>query len=85
MSFSKDICAASDVTICPPCDYFCDYWSLNETCLHSRIMYLFDNETTVFFAIFMSFWGGLSKTCHRNQSLISCCEHGRVTFKASNL
>ena len=55
--FSQDICSADDVKICPACDHFCDYWSLSETCLHSKIMYLFDNETTVFFAIFMSFWG----------------------------
>ncbi len=55
-NFSQDICN-SDVMICPACDYFCDFWQLSETCLHSKIMYLFDNETTVFFAIFMSFWG----------------------------
>ena len=48
-----------DVLICPACDNFCNYWSLSETCLHSKIMYLFDNESTVFFAVFMSFWGGL--------------------------
>lgn len=43
--------------MCPLCDYFCDYWSLDETCLHARVTYLFDNGTTVFFAIVMSFWG----------------------------
>ena len=32
---------------------------LKETCLHSKIMYLFDNDTTVIFAIFMSFWTAL--------------------------
>ncbi|XP_059080629.1 anoctamin-1-like [Tigriopus californicus] len=56
---SQDICTMSDIRICPACDHFCDYWSLDETCLHSKIMYLFDNETTVFFAIFMSFWAAL--------------------------
>lgn len=54
---SQDICKMENVSICPPCDNFCDYWILQETCLHSKIMYLFDNETTVFFAVFMSFWG----------------------------
>ncbi len=53
---SQDICN-STAKICPACDYFCDYWVLNETCQHSKIMYLFDNPTTVVFAIFMSFWG----------------------------
>ena len=43
--------------MCPLCDNWCDYWDLKETCVHARITYLFDNSTTVFFAIFMSFWG----------------------------
>ncbi len=54
---SADICKADDIQICPSCDNFCGYWHLNETCTHSRIMYLFDNSATVVFAIFMSFWG----------------------------
>jgi anoctamin-1 len=56
-SFSQEICRNENVSMCPACDHFCDYWELKETCLHSKIMYLFDNESTVFFAIFMSFWG----------------------------
>ena len=55
---SRDICN-SDQKICPACDFFCDYWTLKETCQHSKIMYLFDNDTTVIFAIFMSFWTAL--------------------------
>ncbi|XP_026726490.1 anoctamin-1 isoform X2 [Trichoplusia ni] len=55
---SEDVCNyESSVKMCPNCDYFCDYWDLKATCLQSRITYLFDNPTTVFFAIFMSFWG----------------------------
>ncbi|XP_030030967.2 anoctamin-1 isoform X4 [Manduca sexta] len=54
---SEDICNyTSSIKMCPQCDYFCDYWDLRATCLQSRITYLFDNSTTVFFAIFMSFW-----------------------------
>ncbi|XP_072935586.1 anoctamin-1 isoform X3 [Epargyreus clarus] len=54
---SEQICNYnSTVKMCPQCDYFCDYWDLKATCLQSRITYLFDNPTTVFFAIFMSFW-----------------------------
>lgn len=43
--------------MCPLCNDWCNYWDLQETCAHARITYLFDNSTTVFFAIFMSFWG----------------------------
>lgn len=43
--------------MCPLCDHWCGYYNLQETCMHARITYLFDNGTTVFFAIFMSFWG----------------------------
>ncbi|KAL4720493.1 hypothetical protein ACJJTC_013306, partial [Scirpophaga incertulas] len=54
---SEDVCSYnSSIKMCPLCDYFCDYWDLKDTCLQSRITYLFDNPTTVFFAIFMSFW-----------------------------
>lgn len=54
---SEDICNYnSSIKMCPQCDYYCDFWDLRATCLQSRITYLFDNPTTVFFAIFMSFW-----------------------------
>ncbi|XP_046975120.1 anoctamin-1 isoform X5 [Vanessa cardui] len=54
---SEDICNYnSTIKMCPQCDYYCDFWDLKTTCLQSRITYLFDNPTTVFFAIFMSFW-----------------------------
>ncbi|XP_052753913.1 anoctamin-1-like isoform X4 [Galleria mellonella] len=54
---SEQVCNYnSSIKMCPLCDYFCDYWDLKDTCLQSRITYLFDNSTTVFFAIFMSFW-----------------------------
>ncbi|CAK1600273.1 unnamed protein product [Parnassius mnemosyne] len=54
---SEDVCNyVSKIKMCPLCDYFCEYWDLRDTCLQSRITYLFDNNTTVFFAIFMSFW-----------------------------
>ncbi|XP_034248774.1 anoctamin-1-like isoform X2 [Thrips palmi] len=57
---SEDICNKQlDIKMCPLCDHFCDSWSLDETCLHARVTYLFDNGTTVFFAIFMSFWAAM--------------------------
>lgn len=43
--------------MCPQCDEQCDYWYLSDTCVYSRISHLFDNNLTVFFACFMSFWG----------------------------
>ena len=55
---SQEICTSDEsIKMCPACDYFCDYWELKETCLHSKILSLFDNGSTVFFAVFMSFWG----------------------------
>ncbi|XP_037922729.1 anoctamin-1 isoform X4 [Hermetia illucens] len=57
---SHDICKApDDIKMCPLCDHWCDYWDLKETCIYSRITYLIDNPTTVFFAVFMSFWAAL--------------------------
>ncbi|CAG9107102.1 unnamed protein product [Plutella xylostella] len=54
---SEEVCNYnSTIKMCPLCDYFCEYWDLKDTCIQSRITYLFDNPTTVFFAIFMSFW-----------------------------
>ncbi|XP_063708126.1 anoctamin-4 isoform X2 [Culicoides brevitarsis] len=57
---SKEICDKdSKIMMCPICDYWCDYWKLEETCTHSKFTYLIDNPSTVFFAVFMSFWGSL--------------------------
>ncbi|XP_037032608.1 anoctamin-4 isoform X2 [Bradysia coprophila] len=56
---SKEICdtyKTGAIVLCPLCDKACSYQQLNESCLFSRITYLFDNPSTVFFAIFMSFW-----------------------------
>uniref|UniRef100_A0A1I8PA10 Anoctamin n=1 Tax=Stomoxys calcitrans TaxID=35570 RepID=A0A1I8PA10_STOCA len=56
---SKEICnewGPGNITLCPLCDKACSYQRLSQSCLFSRITYLFDNPSTVFFAIFMSFW-----------------------------
>lgn len=53
---SNDICNDNTTIMCPRCDT-CDYWYLNETCIFSRISNIFDNNLTVAFAFFMSFWG----------------------------
>ena len=63
---SQEICNSNSSTLmCPMCDYFCDFWPLNETCLHSKILSLFDNGSTVFFAVFMSFWGKYYIICRK--------------------
>ncbi|XP_011305827.1 anoctamin-4 [Fopius arisanus] len=57
---SEDICHGNNsIDMCPLCDKICGYWNLRETCLHSRLTYLFDNPSTVFFAVFMSLWATL--------------------------
>ena len=44
------------IKMCPLCND-CDYWQLDDICLYKKIAYLFDHPGTVFYAIFMSFWG----------------------------
>jgi hypothetical protein len=56
--------------MCPICDYWCDYWNLRDTCFHARVTYLFDNPSTVFFAIFMSFWGKIKATSKSSMTII---------------
>ncbi|XP_045888204.1 anoctamin-5b isoform X2 [Micropterus dolomieu] len=56
---SKEICDANiggSILMCPLCDKKCPFWKLNSTCLSSWQSHLFDNEGTVFFAIFMGIW-----------------------------
>ncbi|XP_072758394.1 anoctamin-4 isoform X3 [Anoplolepis gracilipes] len=56
---SKEICdsnIAGNITLCPLCDKACTYQRLGDSCIFSKLTYLFDNPATVFFAIFMSFW-----------------------------
>ncbi|XP_075145749.1 anoctamin 1 [Haematobia irritans] len=55
----KDLCETKrNITMCPLCEW-CDFWDLKETCFYSKISYLIDNPSTVFFAVFMSFWATL--------------------------
>ncbi|XP_062555489.1 anoctamin-4 isoform X1 [Armigeres subalbatus] len=56
---TKEICdenGPGNITLCPLCDRACSYQQLSESCLFAQLTYLFDNPSTVFFAIFMSFW-----------------------------
>ncbi|XP_067614286.1 anoctamin-1 isoform X2 [Eurosta solidaginis] len=57
----QDVCVnkhTDNLTMCPLCDW-CNFWYLKETCFYAKITYLFDNPSTVFFAVFMSFWATL--------------------------
>ncbi|XP_071381839.1 anoctamin-5b isoform X1 [Centroberyx affinis] len=56
---SKEICdprIGGTIVMCPLCDKKCSFWKLSSTCLSSWQSHLFDNEGTVFFAIFMGIW-----------------------------
>uniref|UniRef100_A0AAG5DD01 Anoctamin n=1 Tax=Anopheles atroparvus TaxID=41427 RepID=A0AAG5DD01_ANOAO len=56
---SKEICSDSTTIMCPQCDKYCDYWNLNSTCMISKVAYIFDNEGTIFFSIFIAIWAAL--------------------------
>jgi len=42
--------------MCPLCGH-CKLWPLDDSCTFSKLTYFFDNPATVFFAVFMAFWG----------------------------
>ena len=46
-----------NITMCPICDKYCDFWKLSDSCFNSKIAYLFDNAATVLWSIFMTVWG----------------------------
>ncbi|ESO84177.1 hypothetical protein LOTGIDRAFT_108628, partial [Lottia gigantea] len=57
---SKELCdPANNMTMCPLCDKQCPYWKIHEACSHQSASRIFDNDATVFFAVFMSLWGTL--------------------------
>ncbi|XP_036820461.1 anoctamin-9 isoform X2 [Oncorhynchus mykiss] len=51
----KEVCE-SDTVMCPRCDKWCQVWQLRDTCTYAKVSPLFDNEGTVFFAMFMAVW-----------------------------
>ena len=61
---SNDICSKGNDSIgntlmCPSCEKHCPFWHLDASCTLSKLTYVFDNDMTVFFALFMSFWGNV--------------------------
>lgn len=80
---SNEVCDESkNFTMCPLCDYQCPYWKLSAACSHARASRIFDNNATVFFAIFMSFWGKWSKFVLIQNVLSS--EYFRVQIKQND-
>ncbi|XP_065334974.1 anoctamin-4-like [Cloeon dipterum] len=57
---SKEICNKTGVGglyMCPKClNGACGYQELSNSCFYSRLTHVFDNTSTVIFAVFMSFW-----------------------------
>ncbi|KAK7176439.1 hypothetical protein R3I93_000621 [Phoxinus phoxinus] len=49
----------SNTIMCPRCDTRCSAWNLSDTCTYAKVSQLFDNEGTVFFAMFMAIWATL--------------------------
>ena len=56
----KEICKPKNESLyymCPLCDELCSYYLLSKTtCLYAKVTHFFDNQATLFFALFMSFW-----------------------------
>uniref|UniRef100_A0A672H6T7 Anoctamin n=1 Tax=Salarias fasciatus TaxID=181472 RepID=A0A672H6T7_SALFA len=57
-STSKEVCEA-DTVMCPLCDKGCKAWRLSDTCTYAKVSLLFDNNSTVLFAMFMAVWATL--------------------------
>lgn len=65
--FRNEVCESGQLyKMCPVCDedIGCEYWYLSDVCLFVKISYLFDHPGTVFYAVFVSFWGKFS-TLHQ--------------------
>ena len=61
--YSVDICDEAKLgkeVMCPQCDERCGYWHLVDSCIYSKLSYIFDNYATVAFAAFMAIWGKFS-------------------------
>ena len=58
-----EVCNKSSETaqrsICPECPEYCPVRELSESCNLYNVAYLFDNDLTVVFALFMSLWATL--------------------------
>lgn len=55
----KDVNGSYLFYMCPLCAKICPYFFLNTSCMYSKLTRAFDNEATIFFAIFMALWATL--------------------------
>ncbi|KAK1169164.1 anoctamin-6-like isoform X1 [Acipenser oxyrinchus oxyrinchus] len=58
-TWSKEVCdpqIGGSIIMCPQCDRECTYWRLNSTCESSKNLCIFDNFSTLVFAVFMAVW-----------------------------
>lgn len=58
-TWSKEVCdpqIGGSIIMCPQCDRECTYWRLNSTCESSKKLCIFDNFSTLVFAVFMAVW-----------------------------
>ncbi|XP_012625012.1 anoctamin-9 isoform X1 [Microcebus murinus] len=53
---SKEICDAHTIFLCPLGDHGRKFQRLSDTCTFAKLTHLFDNDSTVVFAIFMALW-----------------------------
>ncbi|CAF0944408.1 unnamed protein product [Rotaria sordida] len=55
---TSDICGSygESTYMCPRCDKTCPFWKLSDSCVYSKVSYVFDNTATVVFAVLMSLW-----------------------------
>ena len=69
--------------MCPLCDKLCNYWSLVDFCPYIHVVYIFDNDATVFLAIFMSIWSTLFLEFWKRRQAILCYEWHMMHFEES--
>uniref|UniRef100_A0A3B3U1S2 Anoctamin n=1 Tax=Poecilia latipinna TaxID=48699 RepID=A0A3B3U1S2_9TELE len=73
----QEVCE-SDTVMCPLCDSVCKVWKLSDTCSYAKLSLLFDNNGTVFFAMFMAIWTTLFMEFWKRHLASFVCEW-RVT------
>lgn len=68
---AAEVCSGEEeFNMCPLCDIDvgCNFWNLSEVCSYAQLAYLFDHPGTVFYAVFMSFWGECQPSCSTDAS-----------------
>lgn len=85
----KEICSPSHAPngdhlfyMCPECDKTCCYYLLETTgCLYAKISHYFDNESTVFFSLFMSIWATVFLEFWKRKQITSAYNWHSIGFQ----